>query len=83
MIPVTLSVENPSRAYTNLMDKVIFLRDISLMSTDEFAGSSVLACSYTFSCLRYFVCKYVDYPMANEFGKWTVVVWLFGTLHEY
>jgi hypothetical protein len=53
------------------------------MSTGEFAGSSVLACSYTFSCLRYFVCKYVDYPMANEFGKWTVVVWLFGTLHEY
>jgi hypothetical protein len=21
--------------------------------------------------------------MANEFGKWTVVVWLFGALHEY
>jgi hypothetical protein len=77
MISVTLSVENPSSVYTNLMDKVIFPRDINLMSTDEFA------CSYTLSCLRYFVCKYVDYPMANEFGKWTVVVWLFGTLHEY
>jgi hypothetical protein len=83
MISVTLSVENPSRVYTNLMGKIIFLRDIILMSTDEFAGSSVLSCSYTFSCLRYFVCKYVDYPMANEFGKWTVVVWLFSTLHEY
>jgi hypothetical protein len=82
MISVTLRVENSSRVYTNLMDKVLFLRDISLMSTDEFAGPSALACIAT-NYLRYLLCKYADYPTANEFGKWTVVVWLFGTLHEY
>lgn len=49
MISVVVRVENQSKVNINSMDKVLFLRVISLMSTDEFAGPSVLACSYTFT----------------------------------